>query len=174
MLLRIGDKVINCQKIQQSIDTILRMRQQGLSQKDVAQQLGIDRTFISRLESLGEVRKGKRMAIIGFPVENCQELVSMAKEEGVEFCLLLSDKERWNFVENKSGVELFNQIMEIISTLHSYDIVIIIGSNMRIKLVEMLLDKEVVGVQIGESPIAEDKYVSCESIRSIIRLLQEA
>jgi hypothetical protein len=42
---------------------------------------------------------------------------------------------------------------------------------MRIKLVEALLDKEVIGVQIGESPIAEDKYVNPDDIRAIIRQL---
>jgi len=44
---------------------------------------------------------------------------------------------------------------------------------MRIKLMAALLDKEVIGVQIGESPIAEDKYVDPESIRVIVRHLYE-
>jgi len=95
----------------------------------------------------------------------------MARQEGVDYCLLLSEKERWDFVESKSGIELFNTIMEIIGTLRSYDMVIIICSNMRIKLIEALLDKDVIGVQIGESPINEDKYVKAESIRTIIRQL---
>ncbi len=171
MLRRIGDKIINPQKIHKVIDEVLEMRVRGLSQQEIANRVGIDRTVISRLETLGEVRKGGRIALIGFPIKNCDELAAMARQEGVDYCLLLSEKERWDFVESKSGVELFNTIMEIIGTLRSYDLVIIICSNMRIKLIEALLDKDVIGVQIGESPINEDKYVKPESIRTIIRQL---
>jgi predicted XRE-type DNA-binding protein len=171
MLRRVGDKIINPQKIHKAIDEALELRGQGLSQQEVANRIGVDRTVISRLETLGEVRKGGRIALIGFPVKNCAELAAMARQEGVDYCLLLTEKERWDFVESKSGIELFNTIMEIIGTLRSYDVVIIICSNMRIKLIEALLDKDVIGVQIGESPINEDKYVKPDLIRSIIHQL---
>lgn len=171
MLLRIGDKIVNREKIYKAVDDILEMRSRGLSQQDIANRIGLDRTVISRLETLGEVRKGGRVALIGFPIKNCEELVIMAQQEGVDYCLLLSEKERWEFVQSKTGVELFNKIMEIIGVLRTLDVVIIIGSNMRIKLLETLLDKEVIGVQIGESPIAEDKYVNVENIRTVIRQL---
>ena len=171
MLRRVGDKIINSQKIHKAIDEALELRGQGLSQQDVANRIGVDRTVISRLETLGEVRKGGRIALIGFPVKNCDELAAVARQEGVDYCLLLTEKERWDFVESKSGIELFNTIMEIIGTLRSYDIVIIICSNMRIKLIEALLDKDVIAVQIGESPINENKYVEPEMIRTIIQQL---
>lgn len=171
MLLRIGDKIVNREKIYKAVDDILEMRSRGLSQQDIANRIGLDRTVISRLETLGEVRKGGRVALIGFPIKNCEELAIMAQQEGVDYCLLLSEKERWEFVQSKTGVELFNKIMEIIGVLRTLDVVIIIGSNMRIKLLETLLDKEVIGVQIGESPIAEDKYVNVENIRTVIRQL---
>ena len=171
MLLRIGDKIINRQKIHHAVDDILEMRSRGFSQQETANKIGVDRTVVSRLETLGEVRKGGQVAMIGFPIQNCAELAQMARQEGVDYCLLLSEKERWEFVESKTGVELFNKIMEIISVLRAYDIVIIIGSNMRIKLIATLLDIEVIGVQIGESPIAEDKLVNVEDIRAIIRQL---
>lgn len=168
MLLRIGEKIINQQKIHQTVDDILEMRRQGLSQQEVANHIGVDRTFVSRLETVGEIRKGGRVALIGFPIQNCAELEEMAKQEGVDYCLVLTEKERWDFVQTKSGIELFNDIMQVISILRKYDVVIILGSNMRIKLMEALLDKEVIGVQIGESPIEDDKYVNPEDIREII------
>jgi len=169
MLLRIGDKIINRQKIHQAVDAILDMRCQGYSQQEVANRIGVDRTVVSKLETLGEVRKGARVGLIGFPVANCAELESVARQEGVEYCLLLSESQRWAFLETKSGLELFNSIMEIISALRRCDVVIIAGSNMRIKLIEALLDKEVVGVNLGESPLAEDKYIEPEELRSLIR-----
>lgn len=171
MLLRIGDKIVNRDKIHKAIDEMLEMRSRGLSQKEIATKLGLDRTVVSRLESLGEIRKGGRVALLGFPVKNREELAAMASQEGVDFCLLLSEKERWNFVESKTGIELFNEIMQIIGVLRTFDIVIILCSNKRIKVIETLLDKEVIGVQIGESPIADDKYVNAENIRAIIRQL---
>ncbi len=172
MLLRIGEKIINQQKIYEKIDTMLQMRSRGFSQQEVANQLGIDRTVISKLETLGEVRKGRRIALVGFPVQNGEELRQVVGQEGIDYCLLMSERERWDFVQSKTGVELFNNIMEIISTLRKYDIVIMLGSNMRIKLMEALLDKEVIGIQIGESPIEEDKYVNPDELRNIIHELR--
>ncbi|MGL5514936.1 MAG: transcriptional regulator [Sporomusa sp.] len=172
MLLRIGDKIINRQKIHQTVDSILEFRCNGLSQQEVAGQIGVDRTFVSRLETIGEIRKGGKVALIGFPLKNCQEIYAVAKQEGIELCLALSEQERWDFVETKSGIELFNTVMEMVGNVRKHDIVIIIGSNMRIKLIETLLDKAVIGVQIGESPIAEDKYVDPEEIRALIKQLR--
>ena len=171
MLLRIGEKIVNSQKIHQIIDEMLEMRAQGLSQQEVAKRVGVDRTVISKLETVGEIRKGGRVALVGFPIKNCEELRLMAKQEGIDYSLLMSEQERWAFVQSKTGVDFFNNIMEIIATLRNYDIVIILGSNMRIKLMETILDKEVIGVEIGASPIAEDKYVDPESIRSMVRQL---
>ncbi|MDD4600850.1 hypothetical protein SDC9_22882 [bioreactor metagenome] len=172
MLLRIGEKIINKHKIHQAIDEVLEMRSKGFSQQEAAKRVGLDRTVISKIETLGEVRKGGLVALVGFPIKNCEELEQMARQEGIDFFLLLSEKERWNFVESKSGVELFNDIMEIVATLRKYDVVIMLGSNMRIKLMETLLDKEVIGVEIGASPIADDKYVDPETVRDIIHQLR--
>ena len=173
MLTRIGEKIINRQKVHQIIDEMLDMRSQGLSQQDVAKKIGLDRTVISKLETMGEIRKGGLVALVGFPIKNCDELRLMAKQEGIDYSLLMSEQERWDFVQKKTGVDFFNAIMEIVATLRNYDIVIILGSNLRLKLMTALLDKEVIGVQIGESPIAEDKYVDPQSIRAIVRHLNE-
>ena len=86
--------------------------------------------------------------------------------------MLLTEHERLRFVEEKGGAELFNEIMQIIARLRTYDVVIFMGSNMRIKLVEALLDKEVIGIKIGESPIAEDKYFNPMNLRDIIRCVK--
>jgi predicted XRE-type DNA-binding protein len=169
MLLRINEKVINSEKLHQIIDEMLALRSAGLSQQETAKRLGVDRTVVSKLETMGEVRKGGKVALVGFPLKNGNELKGMARQEGVDFTLLLTEKERWEFVQSKSGAELFNDAMEIIAKLRKYDIVIFMGSNMRIKLMQALLDKEVIGVQIGESPIAEDKFVDPEIIRKMIR-----
>ncbi len=172
MLLRIGDKVINKQKIDHTVEHILDLRSQGFSQQETANRLHLDRTFISRLESIGEIRKGGRVAMIGFPIGNCNELRQLARESGLEYHLLLSEQERWEFVQTKSGIELFNKIMTIIATLRQFDIVIILASNMRIKLMEAMLDKEVIAFQIGESPIEEDVVVNLVQVKALLDTLQ--
>lgn len=172
MLLRIGEKVINKEKVYHTVEHILDMRSHGFSQQETANRLHVDRTFISRLESIGEIRKGRRVAVIGFPIGNCNELRQMACDFGLEYHLLLSEKERWGFVQTKSGIELFNKIMDIIATLRQFDIVIVLASNMRIQLMKTLLDKEVIAVQIGESPIEEDVIVDLVQMKRLFDQLQ--
>ncbi|MBZ4688381.1 MAG: hypothetical protein PWQ96_1913 [Clostridia bacterium] len=170
-IIRIGEKIIDCKKIISVIDKALELRTQGLSQQQVAERLGLDRPFISRLEKLGEVRRGRKIAVIAFPIKNKQELEETLKELGVEFSIVLTEKERWRFVSDKNGVELFNTIMDIIARLRTYDTVVVIGSNYRIRLTEALLDKEVVGIEIGKSPIEDDKYVDLKKIKELIKKL---
>ncbi|WP_258360631.1 helix-turn-helix domain-containing protein [Moorella sulfitireducens] len=173
-LIRIGDKLISRRKINSILERIFTLRCQGFSQQEVARQVGVDRSFVSRLETLGEIRRGRRVAVVGFPVANKAELENMLRQEGVEYILLLTDSERWDFVRQKNGLELLNQIMEIVAQLRNYDVVIIIGSDYRIKVGEALLGREVVGVEMGPSPIRGDREVNAEELRSLVRDLVEA
>src|SRR6056297_1308705 len=96
---RIGDKVINSEYLDKTIRKVLKMRQSGLSQSKVAEELNLERSFISRLESIGEVRKGNKIALVGFPIENKEEIINLAKEYGLEYILIMTEKERWNFIQ---------------------------------------------------------------------------
>ena len=168
-LIRIGDKLISFSRIVETVQEMLDMRQQGFSQADVAKKFNTDRTFLSRLEGLGEIRKGKKIALIGFPIKNVEELNQVAVEEGVEYSLLMTDRERWDFVYEKSGIELLNEVMSIIYRVRQYDVVIMLGSEKRLRLFKALLDNEVVSIEIGKSPITQDVYIEPENLRNIIR-----
>lgn len=171
-LVRIGDKVVSRQKLADITERILEMRARGFSQQEVADRLGVDRTFISRLESLGEVRKGRTIAIVGFPIENKEELEQVAREEGVDYTFLLTDKERWEFLEGKSGAELFNQLMGIIYTVRQHDAVILLASDRRVSLMKGLVDKEAILVPIGSSPLTRGARVDPERLRALIRAVK--
>jgi hypothetical protein len=132
--IRIGDKVISKEKLWSQIEKVLDLRVKGLSQQEAARRMSLDRTFISRLEALGEVRKGHRLAVIGFPIKNKEDLEHMLKNEGVEFFLIMSEAERWAFVRENSGLDLFNKVMELTTKLNGFDCLIVLGSNKRIKL----------------------------------------
>ncbi|NMB46512.1 MAG: transcriptional regulator [Firmicutes bacterium] len=171
-LLRIGDKLVSIGRIQRTVDKILQLRSRGQSQQEVSEQVGVDRTFISRLEGLGEVRRGGRLALIGFPIENKAEIESIARQEGVDYLLVMTDDERWGFAQDRSGVELVNELMVIFSRLRDFDNVIFLGSDMRIRLVEAMLDSgAVLGIELGKSPIQEDKYVDPKKLQAVIRSL---
>lgn len=169
---RIGEKVVNRAKIGEAIDRILELRAQGFSQQEVADRLSLDRTFISRLETLGEVRKGGRIALIGFPIENKDEVEAVAREEGVDFVLLMTESERRDFVLNRSGLELFNDVMALVAEARSCDSVVLLGSDNRVRLTQALLDKEVISFVIGQSPIQDDKYIDPAELRKVLRNLR--
>jgi len=171
-LFRIGDKLVSRPKIDRAVDRILDLRYQGLSQQEVANKLGIDRTFVSRLEGLGEVRKGKTIAIVGFPVGNKDEIEQVAREEGVDHTLIMTDKERWDFVKGRDGLAVLNDLLRIITEVRQYDTVIVMASDMRLGLMSSLLDKEVLTVTLGHSPILGDVRVDPEMLRNMLRALR--
>jgi len=165
---RIGDKLISMEKLNRLMEQIITLRSQGISQQEVAERCGVDRSFVSRLESLGAVRKGASIAVVGFPIKNKEEIFSLLDELGVDFRLIMTNDERWRFVKEKSGLELLNEIMSLVAKVRTYDVVILIGSRQRIKWCAALLDKEVLGINLGESPLNEDKYVDPEQLRKLI------
>jgi len=144
-------------------------RTKGVTQQGVARKLGVERTFVSRLESLGEIRKGKKIALIGFPIKNKEEITLLAEKLGIEYVLLFTQEERFEFMERKGKNELFNEIMEIIVSLADFDLIIFMGSDMRVPLVEKIFSVQVIGITIGHSPIKESKYVNPEGIIEIVK-----
>lgn len=165
---RIGDKLISRPKIQRKINQALNLRSRGYSQKEVANKLNLERSFISRLESIGQIRKGNRIALLGFPIANKEAVLQMAAAEGIDYSLILNDEERWDFLESKDGVTLFNEILKMISELQEYEVIIFMGSDMRVELVQSLIDGEVIGMSLGPSPLKNNVTVDLDELRSII------
>lgn len=172
--LRIQDKIVSWQKIEKTLKKTLLLRSKGYSQQEVADRLSIDRTFISRLESIGELRKGQSLACIGFPILNKDEIQGILEKEGVDDIFLMTEKERLDFVNNRSGKELLNEIMDLAGKFRQYDIVICIGSDERLKLLQGILDGELISIEIGISPITEDKWVDPKTIKKVLRSIKSA
>jgi len=149
------------------------MRVKGYSQQEIAQEFNLDRSFISRLEKLGEVRKGKRIAVIGFPILNKEEIIEICKLESIDFTLILTEKERWDFLKSKSGLELFDELIQIIFKVREHEVVILLTSDKRAKLVRSLLEAEIMEITLGKSPLSEDQYVVPEQLRHLIQVAKE-
>lgn len=168
---KINDKTVSKDKIIKYVDKILTMRSLGHSQAEVASYVNIDRTFISRVETLGEVRKGRTIAIVGFPISNTDEIREMAQSYGVNYIFVLNEKERWQFLSSKTGIDLFDKLIEMVGEIRKYDVVILLGSDMRIKVLESLLDNEVIGINIGESPLKRDVHLDLNVLDDILQSL---
>ena len=171
---RIQDKVISWDKIEKNLRKALGMRSRGFSQQETAQRLNMERTFISRLEGLGELRKGKSIACIGFPVGNKSEITGILEHAGVDYIFILNEQERCSFIDNLSGRQILNEIMNITAQVKKHDIIICIGSDERLDLLEGMLDKAPINISLGPSPITEDKYVDPQELRKILRSIKDA
>ena len=172
--IRIQDKIISWQKVETTLKKVLQMRARGFSQQEVADRLNIDRTFISRLEGIGELRKGQTIACVGFPLSNKDEIRSILEKEGVDYILLMNEQERQDFINKRSGKELLNVLMDLIADVRKYEVVICIGSDERLKILAGVLDGQILSIEIGTSPITEDKWLDPEIIRKVLRSIRSA
>jgi transcriptional regulator with XRE-family HTH domain len=170
---RIQDKMISWQKIEKTLQKALTMRVRGFSQQEVADRLQIDRTFISRLEGIGELRKGQSIAFVGFPIANKDEIRELLESEGCDFILIMDEQERQDFINQRTGKQMLDDLMDLTAQVRSYDTVICVGSDQRLKMFEGILDGQVASIIIGSSPITEDKWVDPQQIRKILRSIKD-
>lgn len=169
---RIQDKIISWPKIEKSLKKALLLRSRGFSQQEAADRLGMERTFISRLEGIGELRKGQSVACIGFPILNKDEINDLLEKEGVDFIFLMTEQERQDFINDRNGKEMLNELMSLIAQSRAYETIILIGSDERLKLLEKIIDGQVITIEIGPSPLTEDKWVDPEVMKKILRTLK--
>lgn len=170
--IRVGDKVLSLEKLESKIKKILKLRAQGSTQAEVAEILGVDRSFISHLEGLGEVRKGFKVGLIAFPVKNKKEVEKLAEELGVDVYLVMSQEEREKKVESRDGAYVFNEVMEILTSLVDCDAIVVVASDLRIKQAEKIFgEQKVFGVNLGKSPIRTDISVDIAELRKLIENL---
>jgi len=156
---RIGEKLVSLDKAVRLVERALKLREQGLSQQEASKRLNLDRSFISRLESIGEIRKGNRVAVIGFPLANTAEIAEICRSYGLDFYLLLNNQERWDMVRDKKALDFFNRMLELLARLREFDTLIMITSEKWQHLAEALLNIQIIFLSLGPTPIEEDRPV---------------
>ncbi len=172
-LFRIGGKVVGRSKLIDAIDAILQDRAAGATQEEAARNAGVQRSFVSILETVGEVRRGPRVALVGFPVANCEEVRALAEKHAVDFVLVVSQEQR-EYIENGSPAEVFNRLLETLSVLRDFDTLVLIASDWRIRTVERILRTEVVGIPLGATPLREDKAVDIAQLDAVLAAVTKA
>jgi hypothetical protein len=164
---RIGDKVVSREKVDEVVSAILEAREGGATQEEAARDFGVQRTFVSFLETLGEVRRGKRVAVIGFPIENVDEVKAVCDSHAVEFCLVFSQEEREG-LEAGPADRMFNLVLETLAELTAFDVIVLLASDRRVKPVERILGREVVGISLGPSPLRHDVRVDTTELDALL------
>lgn len=172
-LYRIGDKVVSRDKLFTALEDILEAREAGATQEDVAREHLVQRTFVSFLETLGEVRRGPRVALVGFPVANGPEVKALAEKHAVDFVLVLSQAEREQ-IESGGGADVFNALMETIAVLRGYDTVVLLASDWRVRTIEKALGAEVIGISLGPSPLRNDVQVDLAELEAVLEGVMSA
>ncbi|WDC85485.1 hypothetical protein PL321_09405 [Caloramator sp. mosi_1] len=66
---------------------------------------------------------------------------------------------------------MLESVLKIISEVRKYKHCIIIGSNVRTKILAKLLDSHVYTLEIGESPLKNDIYVEPQRVLDIIKTI---
>jgi len=166
-LFRIGDKVVSLGKITDAVTAILEDRETGSTQEEVAHSHGVQRSFVSFVETLGEIRRGGRVALVGFPIENTDEVRAVAESHALDFVLVMSQRERES-IENGPAADMFNQLLETIATLKDYDVLVVLASDWRVRTIEKILGSEVVSMPIGQSPLRDDVRVDVEELDAVL------
>jgi phosphoglycolate phosphatase-like HAD superfamily hydrolase len=164
---RIGDKVVSRDKIIDQVEAIMADRERGATQHDAAAAHGIDRSFISWLENLGEVRRGKRVALVAFPVANVGEVKQACNDHGVELALVLSQAEREDLEAGRAD-QMFNLVVDTLADLRDFDVVIILASTRRTTAIEKILGREVIARTLGPSPLRHDVHVDLEELTDLL------
>jgi len=172
-LYRIGDKVVSESKLQDAVGAILEARESGATQEDTARAHGVQRSFVSFLETLGEVRRGDKVALVGFPIANADEVKKLAESRSLDFVLVLSQDERES-IESGDATRVFNQLLETVAALKEYDTLVLIASDWRIRTMERILGTEVIGIPLGASPLRRDVPVDLEALDRVLTTVLSA
>ncbi len=172
-IFRVGEKMISLNKAARLVERVLELREKGVSQQEAAKRLHLDRSFVSRLEAIGEIRKGNRVAVIGFPLENTEQLSDLCRSYGLDFYFLLNNRDRWEMVRDQQALDFFNRMLELVARLREFDTLIMISSERWYQLAEALLDIQIIFINLGPTPIREDRFLDPQQLKKTLDLVTQ-
>jgi hypothetical protein len=149
-LIRIGEKIINRERLYRLVDNILVLRANGATQQDVANTLDLERPFISNLERLGEVRVGRRVAMVGFSIINQKDVKSIARDWGIDSVHLFNGEMLSKFISKAEVDErgILKRLLKALSGLRNFDLLIFLGQGNEGRLLEKTLGVQVLNVPV--------------------------
>lgn len=172
-IFRIGEKAVGWEKLTAALELILSDRSRGATQEEVARAHGVQRSFVSFLETLGEIRRGEKVALLAFPVANVEEVKAVAKRHSVDLAIVLSQSQREG-VEHMSGGETFNMVLDTMAELVGYDTLVVAASDKRVEEISAIFDTDVISLPLGESPLREDVEVDIAALSELLEAIATA
>ena len=169
---RIGGKLISEEKLFTGIEGIMDDREAGATQSEAAELHHVQRSFVSFLETLGEVRRGSRVAIIAFPVSNAKEIEELAERYSIDMVLALSQEAREK-IEGTGAEEIFNALMATMEELAQFDAIIVCASDLRIASSKRIFGPSVFSIELGKSPLRSDVELDLAQLEELICSLLE-
>ena len=135
--IKIGDKIISMERASALIDRIFDMRSSGSTQEEVAKTLGVERSFISHLEGIGEVRKSKEIAFVGSGVKNISAVEETVHSLNFEHVFI-----------NGDGRARIGEALAVLAVLREIDFIIFLGPDTEHKMLESILEKKIIGIEL--------------------------
>lgn len=166
-LFRIGEKVVSLERLVDELAAVLEDRQGGATQLEVSLRHGVERSFVSRMESLGEVRRGPKVALVAFPVANADEVRALAEERALDLVMVFSQAER-ETIEGGDASDVFNRTLDTLAALKDFDVVVLLASDWRIRTVEKVLGRETIAIPLGTSPLRHDVPVDVAELSAVL------
>lgn len=170
---RIGGKLISEEKLFTGIEGIMDDREAGATQSEAAELHHVQRSFVSFLETLGEVRRGSRVAIVAFPVSNAEEIEELAERYSIDMVLALSQETRERIEGGTSAASVFNALMATMEELAQFDAIIVCASDLRIASAKRIFGPSVFSIELGASPLRSDVEVDLTQLEELICSLLE-
>jgi predicted XRE-type DNA-binding protein len=154
---KIGDKIISLERARSLIERIFHLRQSGSTQQEVASMLGVERSFISHLEGLGEIRRSKQIALIGFGIGNTSEVEEVGRNLGLDYIRLFG---------KQASME---EILGALNWVQGVDFIVFMGRDSEITLFEKIINKKILGI----STSGDNRLVDTEKLRETLKGLAE-
>lgn len=135
---KIGDKVISLEQARALVERIFHLRSTGSTQREVASMLGVERSFISHLEGLGEVRR-RQIALIASAAPDPEKIDRVARELDIDLV---------HITEGPTGLR---DVLDLLAAAKELDFVVFLGPAEEAALIEQVIDTRTVSIPLQEA-----------------------
>ena len=117
---------------------------------------------------MGEIRKGKKIAVVGFNIKNKDEIEKVALGSGVELIRLFGEKGKENLIKGKNGEDILDSAFKVFAELANFDLIVFMASKKRVRKAEKIFGKRIYGFVEGRDKNTEEIFIHPEKFKAIL------
>jgi hypothetical protein len=168
-LIKVGNKLISWEKISSAINEILQRRSTGATQQEVASDFGIERVFISYLESIGAIQRNQSLAVVCWLIDNLAEVSNLVGSYGVEMFNLVPNSTSLSHIEVN---DICRYVIEVLAKVKKFQALIVIGDRSQVELFREITDQDVYAVRLIRTTRAKGaRLANISGLERILRAL---